>query len=134
MAREKEELQKKEAEHVDTVERTRSRKVFIPRVDIYETDKTIELLADMPGIDDKNVDVTLEKNVLTIYGRVEAVQPEGFNLTYAEYDTGDFERSFTLSDEIDREKIGAKVKNGVLSLSLPKAEKAMTRKIEVKVG
>lgn len=134
MAREKEELQKREAEHVDTVERTRSRKVFIPRVDIYETDNSIELLADMPGIDETNVDVTLEKNVLTIYGRVEPVQPEGFNLTYAEYEIGDYERSFTLSDEIDREKIGAKVKNGVLALRLPKAEKALTRKIEVKVG
>jgi len=127
-------LEKKEAAAVDTVERTRARRVFVPRVDIYETEKGIELLADMPGVDEKNVDITLEKNVLTITGHVEPVYPEGFNLVYSEYEIGDFERSFTLTDQIDQDNIGAKVKNGVLRLSLPKSGKAMSRKIEVKLG
>jgi len=127
-------LEKKEATAVDTVERTRSRRVFVPRVDIYETDKSIELLADMPGIDEKMVDITLEKNVLTIVGHVEPVYPEGYNLVYSEYEIGDFERSFTLTDQIDQDQISAKVKNGVLRLSLPKSGKALSRKIEVKLG
>jgi len=128
------ELEKKEATAVDTVERTRSRRVFVPRVDIYETDKSIELLADMPGIDEKMVDITLEKNVLTIVGHVEPVYPDGYNLVYSEYEIGDFERSFTLTDQVDQENISAKVKSGVLRLSLPKSGKALSRKIEVKLG
>jgi HSP20 family molecular chaperone IbpA len=86
----------------------------------------------MPGVDEKSTDITLEKNVLTIYGRVEADVPENHRLCCSEYGVGDYQRVFTLSDEVDGEKIQAVVKNGVLRLVMPKAEAAKTRKIPVK--
>jgi len=127
-------LEKREAETVDTVERTRARKTFVPPVDIFETKDGITLVADMPGVDEKAINITLEKNVLTVTGRVEPEEPEGYSLVYTEYETGDYQRSFTLTDEVDSNRIEASVKNGVLKVSLPKAEKARSRKIEVKVG
>jgi HSP20 family protein len=115
-------------------ERTRDRLAFVPRADIYETDDTIVVVADMPGVDESSLDITLENNVLTINGCVEPMQPEGYSLTYAEYREGDYVRSFRLSDEIDREGIEATLKDGVLWLNLPKVKEARTRKIEVKTG
>ena len=97
-------------------------------------DDAILVVANMPGVDESSVDITLEKNLLTIKGYVDAVVPEGYTLAYAEYEVGDYERSFTLSDEIDREHIEAEVKDGVLHLRLPKAEPVMARKIAVKAG
>jgi HSP20 family protein len=126
------EAEKQEVETVDGAERTRARRAYVPRVDIYETDDAIVLLIDMPGIDENSVDITLEKNVLTINGYVTADDPDNYSLVYAEYESGDYERSFNLSDEIDREKIEATVKNGVLRLHLPKAGPAKTHKITVK--
>lgn len=125
------EIQKKEAETEKGVERTRSRKVYTPAVDILEKENEIIVIADMPGVDDKAVDITLEKNVLTIYGKVEPEVPEQHRLAVAEYGIGDYQRVFTLSEEVDREKIKATVKNGVLKLIMPKAEAVKTRKIEV---
>lgn len=126
------EAEKQEVETVDGAERTRARRAYVPRVDIYETDDAIVLLTDMPGIDENSVDIMLEKNVLTINGTVDAESPDNYSLSYAEYESGDYERSFNLSNEIDREKIEATVKNGVLRLYLPKAAPAKTRKITVK--
>jgi HSP20 family molecular chaperone IbpA len=124
-------VQKKEAELKEGVERTRSKKLYTPPVDITEEKDSLFLIADMPGVDEHSVDITLEKNVLTIYGRVEPDVPDNHRLVSAEYGIGDYQRTFTLSDEIDREKIQASVKNGVLRLTLPKAEAAKTRKIPV---
>jgi len=126
------EMQKREASSPVETERTQARKVFIPRVDICETKDAIVLLADMPGVDEKSIDITLEKNVLTLLGRVEPDTYEGYRVAYVEYEAGDYERAFTLSDEIDRERIDASVKNGVLRLTLPKAEPVKLRKINVK--
>ncbi|HSW64167.1 MAG TPA: Hsp20/alpha crystallin family protein [Dissulfurispiraceae bacterium] len=116
------------------VERTRPRRVYTPTVDIVEAKDYIEVYADMPGVDEVSVDVTLEKNVLTIYGKVEAEIPENHRLAVSEYGVGDYQRVFTLSDEVDREKIEATVKNGVLRIVLPKAAAAKTRKIAVRAG
>jgi HSP20 family protein len=115
-------------------EGTRSRKVYVPKVDIFETKSSIVLVADMPGTDEKSVNITLEKNVLTITGSAELEHYKGYNLALAEYDVGDYQRSFTLSDDIDRDRIDALVKNGVLRLTLPKAEPAKARKISVKAA
>ena len=115
-------------------ERTRDRLTFVPRVDIYENGDEIVVVADMPGVDEKSLDVTLEHNVLTINGCVEPMNPEKRNLAYAEYRVGDYERSFSLSDQIDRDKIEATVRNGVLRLHLPKITAARTRKIAVRGG
>jgi len=126
------EAEKKEVETVDGAERTRSRRAYIPQVDIYETDNAIVLLTDMPGVNEDSVDITLEKNVLTINGYVEADDPDNYSLAYSEYETGDYQRSFTLSNQIDYDKIEAAVRNGVLRLHLPKSGPAKARKITVK--
>ena len=125
---------KEEFRTPEGVERTASRAVFRPRVDILETAEAIVLAADMPGVDETNTDITLEKNVLTIKGNVVPVRLEGYTLAYCEYDVGDFERSFTISDEIDRDGIEACVKNGVLRVTLPKAKQGGSQKISVSAG
>ena len=116
------------------VERIRSTTVYTPDVDIMEKGDSIVLVTDMPGVDESSVDITLEKNVLTIYGKVEPDVPEKHQLIHREYGVGDYQRSFTVSDEIDRDRIQATVKNGVLRLILPKAKTAQTTKISVKAG
>ena len=110
------------------VERTRK---TMPRTDIHETPESIVITADMPGVDEKSVDVTLEKNILMIRGSVAPETPEGFSPAYAEYEIGDYQRVFTLSDEIVKDGISAVVKNGVLRLTLPKTAPARTKKIAV---
>jgi HSP20 family protein len=116
------------------MERIRNVKTFVPRVDIYETREALFLIADMPGVDDKTVDVELEKNILTISGRVDNGKVKDHTLVFSEYEVGDYERTFTLSDEIDREKIKATVKQGVLRLELPKAEKVKPKKIAIQAA
>jgi HSP20 family molecular chaperone IbpA len=129
----KQEMEVKTREEVadENMERTRSRRVFIPQADIYETEKEIILTLDIPGANDKSVNITLEKNVLTIDAYIEPVRSGDYTLTYAEYEEGDYQRSFRLSDEIDRDNIKAVVNNGVLRLHLPKAENARMKKISV---
>jgi HSP20 family protein len=115
-------------------ERTRPRRVYAPRTDIYETDQGLVVLADMPGVSPNGVDVTLEREVLTIRGRVEDETLKGFTPLYQEYETGNYERVFTLSEEIDRERIEASVKDGVLRLVLPKAPASQARRIRVRAA
>jgi HSP20 family molecular chaperone IbpA len=131
MADTEKEIQKKEAAAPEKGEHTRARRVYIPAVDIIEKKDDIVVIADMPGVDEKSVDIMIEKNVLTLYGRVEADIPEKHTLTLSEYGIGDYQRAFTLSEEVDKDKIQATVRNGVLRIVLPKAEALKTRKITV---
>ncbi|SRR5579883_2255807 len=112
-------------------EQTRNQKLFVPKTDIYESKDHLLLLAEMPGVSQDNIDVTLEQNVLTIYGRVDAPEFEGYSPAYTEYGIGDYRRVFALSNEIDREGIQASVKNGVLKLVLPKSREVLPKKITV---
>jgi HSP20 family protein len=128
------EVEKQEVTTTEDSERTRDSRCFIPRADIYEVDDQIVIVADVPGAKEDAVEVTLEKNVLTINAFVEPVMLEGFALSYAEYEIGDYQRSFKLSSEIDQDKINATIKDGVLRLYLPKAGAARSRKIAVKAG
>jgi HSP20 family molecular chaperone IbpA len=127
-------FQKQETERINNAERTFSGKVYMPAVDIYETDNAIVLMADMPGVDESSIDVTVDQNVLVIQGKVNQTHPEGMEAVYSEFDYGDFYRTFTLGDEIDRNKINATFKNGVLTLQLPKAEPEKPKKINVQVN
>ncbi len=127
------EAQKQEVDETEA-ERTRDRKAFVPRTDIYEDGEMITIVADMPGVDENAVEIILEKGILTINGYVEPELPEGFALSYAEYEIGDYQRSFKLSNQIDQENIQATVKDGVLRLSLPKVGPAKMRKIAVQAG
>jgi HSP20 family protein len=124
-------IQKKEAAAPESGERTRAGRIYTPQVDIIERKNDIVVMADMPGVDEKSVDITLEKNILTIYGKVDFEAPKDCRLALSEYGIGDYQRIFTLSDEVDKEKIHASVKNGVLKLVMPKAESAKTRKIPI---
>jgi len=137
MADETKELDVQETEKQEIVEsdaeRTRARPAFVPRTDIYEANDEIVLIADMPGVDEGSLDITLEKNVLTVNGLVEQTEPEGYTLTYSEYRVGDFQRSFRVSNEIDQDQIEATIKDGVLRLRLPKVSPT-TRKIAVKAS
>lgn len=128
-------VQETEKQEIDETEaeRTRAGACFVPRVDIYETEDGITVVADMPGVDEESIDITLEQNVLTINGYVEPERPEDYSLAYAEYRVGDYQRRFTVSDQVDKENIEATVKDGVLRLQLPKAEPS-TKKISVKAG
>ena len=109
-------------------------KVFVPQVDIVESDDRITLVADLPGVDQENLDISVEKNVLSLRGTVKPTVPEGYQLAFSEYDVGNFERSFTISNDIDRAGIEAVMKDGVLRLTLPKAHHAMVQKITVKTA
>lgn len=124
------ETQKQQIEESD-VERTRDRPGFVPRADIYEDGETIVIVADLPGVSDEAVDITLEKGILTINGYVEPVTPEGYTLAYAEYQVGDYQRSFRLSNQIDQDNIQATLQDGVLKLVLPKIGPAKTKKIAI---
>lgn len=126
-------LEKREAQLPEGVEHTRETPQFAPRADVFETDDMVMVVADMPGVGRDVVDITLEKNVLTIRGRVDAPDPEGFELAYAEYRMGDFVRSFAISNEIDRDRIEARSQDGVLALTLPKM-RPTRKQIEVKTG
>ncbi len=115
-------------------ERTHTRRVYQPAVDIHETDAELVLRANMPGVDNRGVDIILEDDALTVRGRAAEAGEESRSLTYAEYGVGDFERTFVLSAEVDRDRIEASIKNGVLTLRLPKAAAARARKIAVKAA
>jgi HSP20 family protein len=105
-----------------------------PLIDIHEGPDGLVLEADLPGASENNLSIQLEDNVLTLHARVASSLPEGAGARalHEEYRTADYFRSFILSDEVERSKITAELKNGVLRLNLPKAERAKTRRIEIK--
>ena len=113
-------------------ERTHDRPIFLPRVDIYETETGLVVVADLPGVSPEGLEVTLEKRVLSIYGRVEEDAPKGYSQAYREYEVGDFERQFTLSGDFDINGIEANLKDGVLHLAIPRAPEAAAKRIEVR--
>ena len=114
-------------------ESTRNVPIFVPAVDIFESREALTLLADMPGVPIENVEIDLNSDQLTIKGSVPAEESNGAALLH-EYQAGDYYRQFTLSNNIDRGKIEASMKDGVLKLVLPKAEAAKPRKIMVQMS
>jgi HSP20 family protein len=116
---------------VSKAEEIRKEPQFIPAVDIYETTDALTLVADMPGVKKDGVDIRLEDNQLAIRGRVSSEAANETTLL-SEYTVGDYVRTFTLSEVIDQSKIEAVMKNGVLTLTLPKVQAAKPRQITVK--
>ena len=108
--------------------------VLTPAVDIYETEDALVLLADMPGVTKDNLNIHLEENILTLEGEAHAPLVQGETFLLQEYRVGRYMRQFTLSDLIDQSKIDAKLKNGELILTLPKAVKAKPTAIQVQAG
>jgi HSP20 family protein len=111
-------------------ERTRGGPYFVPRVDIFETDRELTLYADVPGVRPEDVDLRYEGGELVLHGRVEP-RHQGRNFLLNEYDVGDFYRAFTIHESIDSNKISAECKNGVLVVHLPKVAQAQPRQIAV---
>jgi HSP20 family protein len=125
-------LQVQEKQELQTgAESTRNVPVFVPPVDIYETEKELTLLADMPGVTIENVDIDLSDSKLTLRGSCTGGEEAGTSLL-KEFRCGDYYRQFSLSNTIDQGKIEASMKNGVLKVVLPKAEAARPRKIDVR--
>lgn len=116
------------------IERTKSSRVLTPAIDILEQGEALILRADIPGVEENSTDVTLENGVLTIRAQVAEEKEEVQGEWLREFVPGDYERSFTISDDIDQEHIEARVKEGVLTLRLPKAAPARPRKIQVNKG
>jgi len=128
------ELAVKDKKEVTREEPTRPGRAYQPEVDIFETTEGLWLWADMPGVDDKSISVDLADGVLTIEGGVALDDYKDLTPVYTEYNVGNYTRRFAISSDIDAEKIEARVRNGVLELKLPKAEKAKPRKIAVSAG
>ena len=125
-------LEKNPPAALSTSERANTRRVYSPRTDVYETPEEIVVVAELPGVSEESLDITLEQRELTIRGATAATAPEGYRLIYSEYGEGNYERRFVLADSIDRTGIAAELKNGVLQLRLPKVKEALARKIPVK--
>ena len=113
-------------------EQTRPGLVFTPNVDIFETDREITLLADLPGVKADGLTIDLRENTLTLTGEVHPIERADEEDIMIEYEIGKYYRQFSLSNLIDQGKIDAKLADGVLRLTLPKIEEAKPRKIEVK--
>jgi HSP20 family protein len=124
----------REKHQVQGTEQTRPGRYFQPEVDICEFEAELRLWADMPGVRDKDVAVTLKDSVLTIEGQVSTDIYQKLAPLYTEYNVGNYLRQFTLNESIDEGGISATMRNGVLELRLPKAEKAQLRRIEVKTA
>jgi HSP20 family protein len=129
------ELKVREKQEVASpAEQTSPGLVFTPAVDIFETDKEITLLADMPGVKANDLTIDLRDNILTLSADIAPVENANEEDILVEYETGKYYRQFTLGELINQEKIDAKLNDGVLRLRLPKVEKATPKKIVVKAG
>jgi len=132
---EKQELKPQEKLEVTTqAEQTKPGLSFTPNVDIFETEKEIILLADVPGVKPDYLKIDLKDNILTLTGEVKQESIHNAEEVLTEYQVGGYFRQFTLADMINQEKIVAEVRNGVLRLTLPKVEKAQPRKIMVQAA
>ncbi|MSR59142.1 MAG: Hsp20/alpha crystallin family protein [Planctomycetaceae bacterium] len=112
-------------------ERSVERVLFTPPIDIYESPEGLVLIADLPGVSLGTLELQVQNNRLTLLGRVPRSTPAEAQLVHKEYDEGDFLRSFILSEEVDHERINARLNNGVLEVVLPRAAKAAPRRIQV---
>lgn len=106
----------------------------VPPVDVFETDSTITLLADLPGVPKDGLNVRVDGETLVLEATAAAIGPDGMELVYGEAQCPAYRRQFTLSRELDTSRIEAQLRDGVLRLTIPKAEEARPRRIEVQVG
>ena len=106
---------------------------LVPRLDVSETEREVKVTAELPGMDEKDVTVTLEGDVLTLRGEKKAdAEEKGKNFHRVERTYGSFQRVVTLPVEVDATKVAAGFKKGVLTVTLAKSPAAQTRKIEIK--
>jgi HSP20 family protein len=126
------ELQVQQKREVDKKpESTTPARRYLPVTDIFETQDALTVVLEMPGVDKDAVEVRVENDVLTIDGSVDFSKYQGLSPVYTEYNVGNYARSFQLSNKIDQERISAELQEGVITLTLPKAERAKPRKVKV---
>ena len=123
-SRSKKELETKE-------ESTVPGKYYLPDTDIYETEQALTVVMEIPGINKDAIDIHLEKDELSVRAEVDLANYDNYQPAYTEYNVGHFKRRFSLSNKVDQDKIEANVENGVLFLTLPKAEEAKPKKVVI---
>jgi len=128
------ELNVRNKQEVSGAEHTRAGRAYVPDVDICENNDSLWLWADMPGVDEKSIEVKLADGVLSIEGQVSLKEYDSLSPLYTEYNIGNFARRFTVSNDIDAEHIQARMANGVLTVELPKAARAKPRRIPVSLA
>ena len=121
--------QKREVEKEQ--ESTTPTRAFMPTADIFETEEALTVALEMPGVSKDNVDVDIENGLLTVEGRIDFGKYEGLRPVYSEYNIGPYRRSFRISSRIDQERISADMRDGIVTLILPKAEETKARRIKV---
>jgi len=129
---ESQELQVQQKREVDKkTEGTTPGRVFVPVTDIFETPEALTVVLEMPGVDRDSIEARVENDVVTIEGRIDFTKYEGMQPVYTEYNVGHYARSFEISNRIDQGKISAQMKDGVVTIVLPKAEQVKPRRIQV---
>jgi HSP20 family protein len=121
--------QKREVEK--SQEATRPTRAFLPTTDIFETEDALTMVLEMPGVDRDNIEVSVENGVLTVEGKINFGKYEGLQPVYSEYNIGPYRRTFRISSRIDQDKIRAEMRDGVITLVLPKAEEAKPRRMRL---
>ena len=112
-------------------ERTVPGRLYVPTTDVYETEDALVVAMEVPGVGRDEVAIELKDDVLRVEGRIDSAKYGGMEPVYTEYGVGHWARTFALSDKVDRERIGAQLEDGVLTLTLPKTEEARPRRIAV---
>ena len=131
----KHELQVQQKREVDKGEEaTTPTRAFMPNADVFETEDALTVVLEMPGVDRDHMEIGIDNGVLTVEGQIDFGKYEGLRPIYGEYNVGPYRRSFRISNRIDQDRISAEMRDGVITLLLPKAEEAKPRKIEVRSG
>src|SRR6516225_7955569 len=115
-------------------EATTPTRAFMPNADIFDTADALTVVLEMPGVGRDNINISIENGVLTVEGKINFGKYEGLQPVYSEYNVGPYRRSFRISSRIDQDKISAEMRDGVITLMLPKAEEAKPRRIEVRTA
>ena len=118
-------------ELVSKDEKTVPGRYYVPYADIYETEEALCVVMEMPGVENKDLNVALENDALRVDGQIDFSKYEGMEPVYTEYNVGHYTRSFTLSNKVDQERISAQLDDGVLTLTLPKSKEAQPRRISI---
>jgi HSP20 family protein len=118
-------------ELVSKEEKTVPGRYYVPYADIYEAEEALFVVMEMPGVEKKDLGVSLENGVLRVEGQIDFGKYAGMEPVYTEYNIGHYSRSFSISNKIDQERINAQVEDGVLTLTLPKAKEAQPRRISI---
>jgi HSP20 family protein len=119
---------------IDTNAVRKARRVFQPRIDLWETTTAWNVVAELPGVRAEDLDITAKEGTLTLSAKVQDRTFEGASVRRHEYGVGDFERTFHLGEDVNADEADATLKDGVLTLRLPKHESALPKKVQIKQG